>query len=160
MLQRPSHVRCRYVAGMRSVRIEHMKESSGQLAMRRLAQLHASELASIIHEIRAAGFVTWRAMTYELNQRGIPTARGGRWHSTSVGRVLTRLGMTIPGTRGGNGAWANRSAAELRAKTLAATLHELQLAGFISHRAIAHELNVRQVPTARGGKWHRTGVAR
>ena len=144
---------------MKNLLIKDDEHALGQMPMLGIAQLRAFELASTIHEIRMAGFVTWRAMTQELNRRGIPTATGGRWHCTSLGRVLARLGMTTSDTRGGNGAWASKRSADARAKALAPTLLKLQVAGF-SHRAIAHELNRRQVPTARGGNWHRTSVIR
>src|SRR5262245_18428431 len=107
-----------------------------------------------------AEFVTCLALTHELKRRTIPTARGGWWHSTSLGRVLARLGMTVPGKRGGNGVWVIRSAVDTRAKAMAPTIRALQAAGFVSQRAIARELNVRRIPSVRGGKWHRTTVAR
>jgi hypothetical protein len=145
---------------MTGLHVKHEKWLLDSLANGWLAEPRASALAAAIHEIRAAGFVTWRAMALELNRRGTPTARGGRWHCTSVGRVLARLGMTTTGARGGNGARAIKRAADVRAKALAHTIHELQAAGFVSNRAIAHELNVRRIPAVRGGKWHQTGVGR
>jgi hypothetical protein len=68
--------------------------------------------------------------------------------------------MIMPGTRGGNGAWANKNAADMRAKELASIFQALRAAGCLSHRAIAYQLNQCQIPTVRGGKWHRTSVAR
>ena len=126
----------------------------------KLGKLRASQLASVIGEVRTDCFTTWRAMTDELNRRGIPTPKGCRWHCTSLGRVLARLGMTSSNTRGGNGAVANKKAAYMRAKALASILHSLRAAGFVSHRAMAHELNVRKIPSARGGRWHRPTVSR
>jgi len=133
----------------------------GPLATKsQFGKVRALQLASVICEVHADGFTTWRAMTDELNRRGIPTPKGCRWHRTSVGRVLARLGMTSSSTRGGNGAVANKRAADMRAKALAAVIHSLRAAGFASCRALAHELNVRKIPSAQGGRWHRTTVAR
>src|SRR5258708_23725685 len=106
---------------MTCLHIEHEKSLLGSLAIVQLAEPRASALAAAIHEIRVAGFVTWRAMAHELNRRGTPTARGGRWHCTSVGRVLARLGMTTTGARGGNGARAIKRGAEARAKAVCHT---------------------------------------
>ena len=46
-----------------------------------------SDLAPIIEEIRAGGATTLRAVADALNDRGIPTARGGRWSAAQVSRV-------------------------------------------------------------------------
>ncbi|MGO8841491.1 MAG: recombinase family protein [Methyloceanibacter sp.] len=46
--------------------------------------------ASIIAELRAAGATSLRAVAAGLNERGIPTARGGVWNATQVMRVLAR----------------------------------------------------------------------
>jgi DNA invertase Pin-like site-specific DNA recombinase len=49
-----------------------------------------ASLLPIIQAIRSTGAVTLRDMTEALNQRGIRSARGGRWHVSSVLNVLTR----------------------------------------------------------------------
>jgi hypothetical protein len=41
----------------------------------------------IIEEIRAGGATTLRAVADALNDRGIPTAMGGRWSAAQVSRV-------------------------------------------------------------------------
>lgn len=56
------------------------------------AQKHASSLAPIVREIRAAGITSVRALSEELNRRKVPTPRGGEWHPTTVARVLARIG--------------------------------------------------------------------
>ena len=88
----------------------------------------------------------------------IPTARGDRWHYTTVERMLKRLGLISKGTI--SNVLANKKAADARAKALASTIHQLRTAGFVANSAIAQELNERRVPTARGGKWHKTTVTR
>jgi hypothetical protein len=62
--------------------------------------------------------------------------------------------------RGHNGGAATKRAADARAMALATVFGELRAAGFTKLRAIADELNRRQVPTIRGAKWRATTVAR
>jgi hypothetical protein len=65
----------------------------GSLANKRAADVRARALASILREIQAIGFIGRRAQADELNRRGVPTVRGGRWHRTTVERMLKRLGL-------------------------------------------------------------------
>jgi Recombinase len=106
----------------------------------------------------AAGFVSQRALTHELNRRGISTARGGNWHRTTVVRTLTRLRLMTDGRI--NNALAHRQAADARAKSLASTIRALQADGVVTVNAIARELNQREIPTARRGRWHPSSVSR
>jgi Recombinase len=121
------------------------------LANKRAAGSRARALATTIRELRAAGFISRQALADELNRAGIPTARGGSWHYTTVVRMLTRLGLLTSG---------KGAAADARAKALASTIRSLQAGGLVSFNAIAHALNEREIPTARGSKWHRSGVRR
>jgi hypothetical protein len=102
----------------------------------------------------APGFVSYRALADELNRKGIPAARGGRWHYTTVVRMLKRLGLNTSGSNG----LAIKRAADARAKALASTIRKLRKAGFVSLGAITRELNEREIQTARGSKWHRSSV--
>jgi hypothetical protein len=43
-----------------------------------------------------AGFVSIRAITRELSERETPTAQGGKWHPSSVKRLLHRLERLAP----------------------------------------------------------------
>jgi DNA invertase Pin-like site-specific DNA recombinase len=54
----------------------------------------------------------------------------------------------------------NKAAANAQARALSPIVRELRAAGITSVRAIAAELNRRAVPTAKGGVWHPTSVAR
>jgi hypothetical protein len=47
-------------------------------------------LLPIMQAIRSTGTVTLRDMASALNQRGMPSARGGRWHVSSVMNLLAR----------------------------------------------------------------------
>ncbi len=60
-------------------------------AVRRDAQTRAKGLSGIISELRADGVATLSSIAQALNDRGILTPRGGRWHKTSVSRLLDRL---------------------------------------------------------------------
>jgi hypothetical protein len=44
----------------------------------------------VIDAIRRTGATTLEAMTQALNQRGIRSARGGRWYASSVANLLNR----------------------------------------------------------------------
>jgi DNA invertase Pin-like site-specific DNA recombinase len=50
----------------------------------------ASSLTPVVQAIRATGALTLASMAIELNQRGIRSARGGRWHRSSVANLLHR----------------------------------------------------------------------
>lgn len=55
---------------------------------------------------------------------------------------------------------AIKAKAERTAESLRETLKEIHAAGITGWKAIADELNHREIPTPRGGKWHPTSVAR
>jgi Recombinase len=61
------------------------------LASKRVADVRAESFGPTIRKLRKAGFVSIQAIARELNERGIPTARGGKWHLTTVTRLLQRL---------------------------------------------------------------------
>jgi hypothetical protein len=132
----------------------------GALANKRAAESRALVLVPTIRELRAAGFVSRRSLAGELNRRGIPTARGGRWQYTTVVRVLTHLGLVTSGNGMVNNGKANKQAADVRTEALRSTILELRKAGIVSNKAIARELDERGIATARGGKWRPVGVSR
>jgi transposase len=129
----------------------------GALAGKRAADSRAAALASTIRKLLADGLAQ-RALADELNRRGIPTALGGSWHYTTVWRMLRRLGLKTKGRI--NIGLASKQAADARAEALASTIRALQLKGLVSFKSIARELNEREIPTARGGKWHPSSVSR
>ena len=61
------------------------------------AEAFATDLAPIVRGIRDTGATTLRAVAAALNQRGIRSARGGRWHPSSVANLLghARLGEPV-----------------------------------------------------------------
>lgn len=60
-------------------------------AVRRNAVGRASEYAEIISDVRETGATSLPAIARELNERGILTARGGKWHPSSVRNLLLRI---------------------------------------------------------------------
>jgi hypothetical protein len=70
--------------------LEQRAQSDGQ-AKKLAAVARAEALAPTIAKIQSAGFVSINAITRELSEREIPTPKGGKWHPTSVKRLLQRL---------------------------------------------------------------------
>jgi hypothetical protein len=132
----------------------------GALVGKRAADAHALALLPTIRELMAAGFVSQRGLANELNRRGIPGAGGGKWHRTTVTRMLTRLSLLTSGKGGINNELATKRVADVRAKAFGPIIRKLRNAGIVSIQAIARELNERGIPTPRGGKWHLTTVTR
>jgi hypothetical protein len=64
---------------------------SNGLGNKRAADMRAESLGSTIRKLRKAGFVSIKAISGELNERGIAAPRGGKWHLTTVTRLLQRL---------------------------------------------------------------------
>lgn len=60
-------------------------------ALKTGADEYARKLRSTLEDIRGTGAVTLVAIAKELNARHIQTRRGGKWHSSSVKNLLTRL---------------------------------------------------------------------
>jgi DNA invertase Pin-like site-specific DNA recombinase len=57
---------------------------------RRIAAGFAANVVPVMQQIRAAGATSYAAIADALNARGIHTARGGTWHSTTVRNILLR----------------------------------------------------------------------
>jgi DNA invertase Pin-like site-specific DNA recombinase len=55
------------------------------------ARQGALTLLPIVNQIRDTGVVSLRGIADELNQRGVKTSRGGRWHAASVARLVERV---------------------------------------------------------------------
>jgi DNA invertase Pin-like site-specific DNA recombinase len=67
-------------------------ETIGQAhaAHRAAADRFAANVLPIVENIRASGVSTYAGIAEALNGRGIRTARGGRWHATTVRNLLAR----------------------------------------------------------------------
>jgi hypothetical protein len=64
---------------------------SDGLGNKRAADMRVESLGSTIRKLRKAVFVSIKAIAGELNERGIAAPRGGKWHLTTVTRLLERL---------------------------------------------------------------------
>ncbi|WP_417676737.1 recombinase family protein [Pseudodonghicola sp.] len=60
-------------------------------AVKTRADARANQIADILEELETTGFTTLTAIADELNRRAIKTARGGRWHPSSVANLRNRL---------------------------------------------------------------------
>jgi len=60
----------------------------GAAVNRAHALTHAENVLPVIEQIRAGG-ASLRQIADELNTRGVKTARGGKWHATTVRNILT-----------------------------------------------------------------------
>jgi DNA invertase Pin-like site-specific DNA recombinase len=63
---------------------------AGHESNARIAAERAADIAPVIAELQAAGATSLRAIAAGLNERGIPTARGGQWSATQIMRVMGR----------------------------------------------------------------------
>jgi len=62
----------------------------GRTTLIEAADDHARTLLPLLRTLRTEGAVTIGAVTRSLNERKIPTARGSRWHVSSVANLLAR----------------------------------------------------------------------
>ena len=60
-------------------------------AHRAMANQFAANIVPIVREIQAAGRTTQREIAASLNDRGVRSARGGRWGASSVRNLLLRV---------------------------------------------------------------------
>jgi DNA invertase Pin-like site-specific DNA recombinase len=64
--------------------------SLGRGAQTTAADEFVAGLMPVVEAIRSTGSTTLEAITQALNQRGIRSARGGKWHVSSVSNLLVR----------------------------------------------------------------------
>jgi DNA invertase Pin-like site-specific DNA recombinase len=76
------------LGGPRDTRLTAKQRAAGRAVQQEQARNRAEALMPTIKELQAAGFESLRAIATELEQRGIPTARGGKWSSVQVARLL------------------------------------------------------------------------
>lgn len=63
---------------------------AGVLKTRLLSDQWACLVARIINDVRSFGITTAPQIAADLNRRGIPTLRNGRWHASTVNNLLRR----------------------------------------------------------------------
>jgi Recombinase len=76
------------LGGDRGVYLTAKQRAAGRAAQQEQARNRATDLMPTIKELQADGFESLRAIAAALQERGIPTARGGRWSSVQVSRLL------------------------------------------------------------------------
>jgi len=100
--------RTREALGAAKARGVKLGNPNGAAALRRAAKGNAAALEAVkanateraqgyaetIADIRASGALSLPAIAQALNDRGIVTPRGGRWHPSSVRNLLARLDGT------------------------------------------------------------------
>jgi DNA invertase Pin-like site-specific DNA recombinase len=79
------------LGGNRGVELTEAAREAGRAAQTAKAKARASDLAPMIAELQAQGVTSLGAIAKALNDRGIPTTRGGEWSAVQVSRVLTKL---------------------------------------------------------------------
>lgn len=65
--------------------------AAGLQAIKDNADAHADRLAPVVAALRSDGLTSFGDMANALNDRGMLTPRGGRWHRSSVRNLLMRL---------------------------------------------------------------------
>lgn len=86
--------------GARALRRAGKGNAASCAARAAKADKRANDLADVLEDIAAAGLTTLTDQAAELNRRGIKTARGGRWHASSVSNLRTRLASMAPAYAG------------------------------------------------------------
>ena len=80
--------------GARALRGKQVGNKQAVEAVKANAARRATELQTVIADLRSHGFTSVRALTAELNEREILTPRGAKWHPTSTARLLSRVSVT------------------------------------------------------------------
>jgi DNA invertase Pin-like site-specific DNA recombinase len=65
-------------------------QRAGQAANRQAADAFAANVLPVVRQMQAAGVTGLRGIAAALNDRGIRTARGGAWHTSTVRNLLGR----------------------------------------------------------------------
>ena len=69
----------------------HKAREAAREAIIAQADGRARSLAPLIAEIHATGVHSYKGIAAQLEKRGVPTARGGRWAATQVRDILLRV---------------------------------------------------------------------
>ena len=72
------------------VKLDAATIAAGRTARTAKSAARATDIAPIIADLKASGTVSLRQIAANLNERGIPTARGGQWSAVQVQRVMNR----------------------------------------------------------------------
>lgn len=77
--------------GARALRGKQIGNADAIAAVKANAARRAETLRAIVGDFHAKGITSVRTLAAELNERGVLTPRGGKWHPTSTARLLARL---------------------------------------------------------------------
>ena len=130
---------------------------------------NAPTIVPVIRRIVASGTNTYNGIAATLNAVGVPTARGTRWHGTTVRKAMRRFGMTLDRSSsvcsdprivaGRQRAHVTLKAQrEARDAAILPVIRKLLAAGITSYCGVAAELNATGVPAPKGGRWYDSGV--
>jgi DNA invertase Pin-like site-specific DNA recombinase len=78
--------------GARALRRARVGNAASLKAIQAKADAHAVNLRPVVEALRTEGVASLGAIAEQLNERGMLTPRGGRWHKSSVRNLLARLG--------------------------------------------------------------------
>lgn len=78
----------------------HEASVAGAAVVQAVADLFAANVLPIVREIQSRGTKTPKEIAAALNARGVRTARGGRWHDSTVRNLLARGSRMAPWRRG------------------------------------------------------------
>jgi len=82
----------RWVAAWRTSKTPNSGVREGRPFDGRRPQHEPPTCSSVIDTIRAEGVTSATGIAKALNERGIPTTRGGRWQAVQVQRILRSTG--------------------------------------------------------------------
>jgi DNA invertase Pin-like site-specific DNA recombinase len=74
--------------------------AAGRAARTAKSAARATDIQPILADLKASGAVSLRQLAAGLNERGIPTARGGAWSPVQVQRVMNRAPCERTTTKG------------------------------------------------------------
>jgi len=77
--------------GARALRRARAGNVASLKAIQAKADAHAVNLRPVVEALRTEGVASLGAIAEQLNERGMLTPRGGRWHKSSVRNLLARL---------------------------------------------------------------------
>ena len=80
------------LGGFRGVKVDDAARARSIEVRQAKSGERSAELAPVIADLQASGATTLRAIAAGLNDRGIPTAKGGAWSAVQVQRVMQRAG--------------------------------------------------------------------
>jgi DNA invertase Pin-like site-specific DNA recombinase len=79
------------------------RAGKGGMALREAVVQNADEFAAglrpVVEALKAEGHITLRALADTLNDQGMMTRRGGRWHVSNVRNLLARLAAVPQGAK-------------------------------------------------------------